>query len=135
MSHFIFNDVELTVDLTDADFVDACTEAFQRATAAEKELPKVGSAGDRIRATCGMFKDFADDVFGEGTAEQLFGEKDNLTDCRNFFRDFLAACVADSEASAQADQGIMDIIKPFTAEGRKQTEIRHRQSYVQSIKH
>lgn len=131
MSHFVYNDIELTVDLADADFVDAVSAAFEEATAAEKDLPKVGTAGEKIRATCAMFKDFFDNIYGEGTADKLFDGKSNLNACRDAFKDFLVACVTDSEASAQADQGIMDIIKPYTAEGRKTVEIKHRQSYAQ----
>ena len=130
MSQFVFHNVELTVDMSDADFVDACTEAFEEATSAEKDLAKTGTAGDRIRALCGLFKNFADDVFGAGTAEQLFGDKDNLTDCREFFKRFLEACIEDTKNSADADKGIIDLIQPYTAEGRKQQEIKHRQRYA-----
>ena len=132
MSQFVYNDIELSVDMADADFVDACSEAFKEATAAEKELVKVGEAGDRIRATCGMFKSFFDTIYGEGTSERLFEGKSNLSHCREAFKQFLIACVTDSEANAQADQSIMDIIRPYTEQGRKQTEQYHRTQYVKA---
>ena len=56
------------------------------------------SNAEGIRETCGIVKDFFDEVFGEGTSEKLFKGKDNLLVCMDAFG------IASSEANKMKGQ-------------------------------
>lgn len=71
---------QLDGDFYDADFIDAFEAATKkmRDRAAEGAQTKYESLGDAMRAQCKIAKDYFDEVFGEGTALELFGTGNNL---------------------------------------------------------
>lgn len=129
MSQFTFNDVTLTVDLTDADFMDACTEAFRRSSEAESKIPKTGTNGDKIRAMCKIFRDFFDDIYGEGTSEKLF-TGDNFGQCRNAMKAFLEASFEDARQNEMDTKSLLDTIRPVTDSKKPQTKYRWNHAYM-----
>ena len=65
MSQVIINDVELDIEMDDADFQARYEAAFEKMSEAEKELQKVGKASDITKGYCDMFYELFDDIFGK----------------------------------------------------------------------
>lgn len=83
----IINNVELPdIDVADALVMEHYESAHDKV--AEK-MNKLDTAGKRrselIRIQCEAVFEFFDDVFGEGTAKNVFGESVNLTTCLNAY--------------------------------------------------
>ena len=76
------NNVELELDLYDADVMDKYTEALNKLNEKEKNKKTKGlSNGDIIRQECRFVFDFFNDLFGEGTDKKIFGNKTNYKQC------------------------------------------------------
>lgn len=82
------NGVKLEMDFTDADFIEKIDEAQKRVKEEcdKLELDKLSTA-EGIRQECKIIKDFFDFVFGDGTSEKLFGNKNSLKICLDAFED------------------------------------------------
>ena len=68
---------ELELDLFDADTMEIYEKSLNKVVKRTKEAAKHTelSNAEGIRETCGIVKDFFDEVFGDGTAEKLFKGK------------------------------------------------------------
>lgn len=94
------NDVELELDLYDADVMDRYTEAIKKLEEKEKNKSIKGlSNGDIIRQECQMVFDFFNEIFGEGTDKKVFGNKTNIKICLEAFKQVV-------EYSASIDKGL-----------------------------
>lgn len=78
---------ELELDLFDADTMEIYEKSLNKVVERSKESAKHTelSNAESIRKTCGIVKDFFDEVFGDGTAEKLFKGKNNLAICMDAF--------------------------------------------------
>lgn len=78
---------ELELDLFDADTMEIYEKSLNKVVERSKEAAKHTelSNAEGIRETCGIVKDFFDEVFGDGTAEKLFKGKNNLAICMDAF--------------------------------------------------
>ena len=78
---------ELELDLFDADTMEVYEKSLDKVVERSKEAKKHTelSNAEGIRETCGIVKDFFDEIFGEGTSEKLFKGKDNLLVCMDAF--------------------------------------------------
>lgn len=72
MSLFKYGNFETEVDFTDADFLDAVDEAYEKIQSEAKNLPVVGKASDFVRAQNACYDRFLNRIFGEGTSEKMF---------------------------------------------------------------
>jgi hypothetical protein len=86
------NNVEFEVDFTDADLIERIDvkskEIYQKAEELEKNKDNLSPA-EGIRQECKMVKEFLDYVFGEGTSQKLFGDKNSLKECLKAFEDII----------------------------------------------
>jgi cytochrome c peroxidase len=86
------NGVAFDVDFTDADVLEKiekeCKVVEEKANELAKEKENL-SLAEGIRQECKIVKDFFDNVFGEGTSKEIFGDKDSLTKCINAYEDTL----------------------------------------------
>ena len=91
------NDVELEFDFTDADTIDA----FEAALSKTQQVLDKDMAGlkrsEAIRVCCHSVFDFFNDVFGQGTDQEIFGGKCSLNNCI----DALAKVVKEAERQRQ----------------------------------
>ena len=89
------NGVEFDVDFTDADILEKIEResmiTAQKAQELEKQNLDDLSVAEGIRQECKMLKDFFDNVFGEGTSKELFGDKDSLNECVKAYEDTMNA--------------------------------------------
>ena len=74
------NNVELEADFLDADFMEryevSAAEMQKRANAAKER--KWARSSDAMKEICAYINEFFDAVFGAGTAEKIFGGKNNV---------------------------------------------------------
>lgn len=92
MSIWKWNDVELEVDMEDADFQEKYEDAFQRMEVKEKELQKAGKLSEITKSYCEMFWELFDDVFEQGTANRLFNGKKHSGLCEECYDSFISFC-------------------------------------------
>lgn len=83
------NNVELpNIDVADALVMEHYEAALDKVQKKANEISKNSSGKRRselIRAQCKAVFEFLDEVFGEGTAEKVFGESVNLRICLDAF--------------------------------------------------
>ena len=92
MSLWKWNDVELEVDMSDADFLETYEKAFHAMAVNEGKLQKAGTHSGIAREYCMMFYRLFDDIFGEGTGEKLFSGKKNTRICEECYDSFITEC-------------------------------------------
>ena len=63
-----------------------------------KSLKKDGTPSERVRAYDKMFRDFYDDLLGDGAGDAILGAKCSIINCDNAFESFLAFIDAQSTA-------------------------------------
>ena len=66
------NGLSLEIDLEDADIMERVENAFEAMKNDEDAIPKDGKASEQIRAYCGMFRKLYDNIFGNGTSDNIF---------------------------------------------------------------
>ena len=88
MERFTVNGKEVEFDPFDLDAM----EAYMDGCALVEEQRTSGPAGegpvDALWRVCGSILDFFDDLLGKGRAEELFGQKVNVKDIFEGYRDF-----------------------------------------------
>lgn len=92
MSQWIYNDVELEVDMEDVEFQEKYEAAFSKMAASEDQLQKTGTLSGFTRGYCRLFYDLFDDIFGVGTAEKLMGKKLHVGRCEECYNSFIYFC-------------------------------------------
>lgn len=117
MSLWKINDVELEVDMGDAEFLARYESAFEKMGEAEKELQKIGKYSEIAKKYCEMFYKLFDDIFGEGTGERIFNGKKNCSVCEDVYDQFISHCAAEVRRIDTARQNRMNKYKP--KKGRK----------------
>lgn len=93
-----------TLNAKDVDKMLAAQEKQQTRAAAEIEAYDNTPAGysAQLRTQCRILMDFLDDVLGEGAAEKLGLDGEDLGDCMAVFKEFTDATVAEKEAASEA---------------------------------
>ncbi len=86
----IINGVKLDIDFTDADILERIERGSEKVFEETEKLKNTKyKLAEGIRQECKILKEFLDYVFGEGTSEKLFGEKDSLHLCMKAFEDII----------------------------------------------
>ena len=76
------NGVELEFDILDVDIAERYSAAGEELQARMQELDlETLSDVEAIRQECFIVFDYFDEIFGEGTAKAIFGERTNLGKC------------------------------------------------------
>lgn len=75
--------VELELDIFDADVYETYEAAVNEVSrkVSENEELEGQKTSQKLRFQCVTIKEFFDEVFGSGTADKLFGGKNNIKDC------------------------------------------------------
>ena len=83
-----FRKIEVDCDIYDADTAEVYEGAVQ--TVLESAVPKEGeSLADGIRRQCNTVFAFFDTLFGDGFHKELFGQRTNMMECLQAFKEFL----------------------------------------------
>lgn len=84
----VFRNIEVDFDIYDADTAEVYEGAVQ--TVLESAVPKEGeSLADGIRRQCNIVFAFFDTLFGDGFHKELFGQRTNMMECLQAFKEFL----------------------------------------------
>ena len=75
------NNVELELDLMDADMAEKYEKAYRKMQRDVTNIPNNLSLAENIRKQCKLIFNFFDEVFREGTSKKIFGNKTNLREC------------------------------------------------------
>jgi len=92
MSQWKWNNVELEVDMEDYDFMMKYNDAFKKLEEEEKEVQKIGSGPEILKAYCDLFYHLFDNIFGDGTANAMFNGRKNSRVCEECYDSFIHHC-------------------------------------------
>lgn len=95
MSTITINNTQLEFDTLDADTMAGYELALAKVEAVDETVLKGLKASESIRKQCHAIFDFFNEIFGQGTDKQLFGERTNLGICMDAFSQVI------DEAAAQ----------------------------------
>lgn len=107
-----YNNLEFEVDLQDADFAEKYEQAFERMGRDEKAVQKAGTNSEIIRGYCQLFFHLFDDLYGAGTAEQMFQGRVNVGMCDMAYGAFIDAAKACNEEAARFRESMSSRYKP-----------------------
>lgn len=98
MEKYIVNGIEVEYDTFDLDNMELFDSESKRVVELIKNELSSKSDINKLRKYADVVRDFFDTVVGEGTAEKVFGPKDNIRAIRNgymeFFNSVISACDA-----------------------------------------
>ncbi|MEG0181782.1 MAG: DUF6673 family protein [Bacilli bacterium] len=78
------NNVELELDIFDAETAEIYENELDNIKEKSK-LPEDARMSEVIKVQCNAVFDLFDNIFGEGTASEVFGERTNLMECLRAF--------------------------------------------------
>lgn len=108
MSLYKLNDVEVEIDLEDADFLERYENAFNKMQEEETELQKVGMNSQFIFNYCELFYHLFDNIFGEGIGEKIFKGKHNARLVDEIYSVFIDICAEQGrEATERRNKLVM----------------------------
>lgn len=99
MTIWKWNDMELEIDMEDADFQEKYENAFEIMKEEEQKVKKIGKLSELTRSYCDMFYHLFDNIFGKGTGEKLLGAKRNSRIADDCYESFLTCCKREVQAS------------------------------------
>lgn len=90
MRTFEYNGITMPFDIYDVDTLERYEDAMIKLGKSEKAIPKDGKQSDIIRAECEALRTSFDDILGEGTAEQLFGDRRSMAELMDAYETLIA---------------------------------------------
>lgn len=103
MKIFKVGDFEVEIDPTDVAFVKKYEKAADAYNAQVAHLPKDGRASEILHATCKLFFDTFDAIFGKGTSQKMFGKKESVSTCIDAFGQLISIVKNYDTALSQID--------------------------------
>lgn len=100
-----FRDLELDFDIYDAENAEAYETALKAVTEECAKTVQGEGLADGIRRQCGAVFAFFDSLFGEGFHRELFGDRTNLRDCLEAFKEFIDLAAPQKEDLAGLTRG------------------------------
>lgn len=107
-----YNDIELEVDLQDADFAELYENAFKQMEEEEKRVQKAGTTSEVIRGYCGLFFNLFDRIYGKGTSERMFKGKANVGMCDAAYSAFIDAARRSNQEAVQRRSQMLNKYAP-----------------------
>lgn len=100
---------EFEMDFYDADTMEKIEIGMENVSKVIKEnsVAKIQKTSAAIKKVCNVIFNFFDDVLGEGTAKEIFGNKTSLTLCIKAYEDFI-------NAKKEQDKVFEDISKKYS---------------------
>lgn len=93
-----YNGSTFDFDLGDADDLERYEIALQHLEESEKARKKDGTPSEIARAYDKLFRDFYDELFGDGAGDAILGEKRSISNCDDSFESFYDFSEAQSTA-------------------------------------
>ena len=83
------NDLTFNLDMHDVAVMERYEKAFETMEEQEKKIPVDGKASVRSRMYCDLFRNLFDNIFGEGTADTIFGSRYKVKESIETYESFL----------------------------------------------
>ena len=83
--------VDLEIDIYDVDVFEKFEKEVTDVKRKADEPSKGKTNAQVLRRHCAIVKEFFDNVFGQGTSEELFHGKDNIKDCTDAYLKVISA--------------------------------------------
>lgn len=112
MAKFTVNGIELELDLADADMAEKAEAAIKNVQEEAGKQQSSGGLADNIRAICGLVNRCFDTIFGDGAADKIFGEKNNMVTSIDAFVALTAEIKKQGEGIQSHTQGIVAQYSP-----------------------
>lgn len=93
-----WNDVELEIDMQDADFQKKYEEAFKKAEEEEKNVMSMQGTENLYEFTvryCNIYYNLFDNIYGSGTGDKIFKGKKNCSLAEEVYTSWLSQCKKD----------------------------------------
>ena len=98
MERFTVNGTEVEFDPFDLDVMDAYVEGLNKVDAERRVKQEGETPTGTLRRACNAILDFFDDQLGEGRSEELFGQRVNVKEIFEGYKEFTGqvnACIRD----------------------------------------
>lgn len=118
LKNWEINGISLHLDLEDAAAIERYEDAFDAMAEEEKKIPKDGKASKRIRAYCEMYRHLYDKIFGDGTADKIFGDTMNAAVYDEVYDSFLEFVRGQLTAAAKRRSEHLNKYRPNRAQKR-----------------
>lgn len=102
-----FRALELDFDVYDADNAEAFEAALKVVNEECAKTVQGEGMADGIRRQCKAVFSFFDSLFGEGFHKELFGDRTNLRDCLEAFKEFIDLTVSQKEDLPGLTRGVI----------------------------
>lgn len=85
----VINGVELELNIFEANQAEAFEKANVKVLEEKSKADSIPGLSDKVKFFCDIVYDFFDDVFGEGTAEQVFEGRLDMLECLEAYTDVI----------------------------------------------
>lgn len=99
--------VKLNIDMEDMGFVQKYEKAHKYAEKDLDAVRKAETASEAIKAKCMFTRNFFDCIFGEGTAEKMFGNTWNARETEEAHIEFLGICAEQTDKANERQARLM----------------------------
>ena len=90
--------MKFDLSILDVTTLKAIKQGSETVANINKEIAPIQDEIEQIEAMCHIIFDFFNGVFGEGTAQKLFGDRVSLTLCMDAFESFMKQKAEQEEA-------------------------------------
>lgn len=97
MEKYTINGVDVEYDTFDLTNMELFASESKKVVEFIKNDLSAASGFDKLHEYVEIVRDFFDTLIGDGTAEKVFGERDNIRTIRNGYMDFVRKVVAATE--------------------------------------
>lgn len=66
------------IDFEDVDFLEKYHSAYIKFNNRIKSIKKDGDVIEKLKKTCKYYRNFFDEIFGNGASNKIFGDKNNI---------------------------------------------------------
>ena len=113
-----FNDHEFKLDLTDVDNIELYEKTFAKMQEDIKAMSPAGSQSEIVRAYCKTLREVFDNLFGAGTSDKLFGQRNNATEITACYENFLEFVTGQNKSLTDLQNRITSRYSPNRAQRR-----------------
>lgn len=118
LTQWDYNGIILTIDMHDVDDSKRYEDAFEKMGEKEKRLKKEGKNSEILLEFCNLFRELFDDLFGEGTSQKMFGNKNNVKTILEAYDQFLEFIKGQGNAVSSIRESIVGRYSPNRAQRR-----------------
>lgn len=113
-----YNDIELELDISDAETIELYEKTFEQMQKEVKSLPTTGRKSEIVSAYCKTLRNVFDRLFGDGTSDKMFGTRNNAVQITAAYESFLEFVSAQNKELDNIQNRIVSRYSPNRAQRR-----------------